>query len=122
MNDWERHRPGPLSAFFMYKAAVFAAGFWAWLTVLVVRGGPIGGWLVFAATAAVATTVAALALGIRYALQRDAAARHEEVMRTLVELSWESFGHTARLEQNVPPDGDAGVIRLPQESRPRPRR
>jgi hypothetical protein len=127
MNDWERHRPGPLSTFFMYKAAVFAAGFWAWLTVLVVRGGPIGGWLAFAATAAVGTTAAALALGILYALQRDAAARHEEIMRTLVELSWDSFGRTAglgraQLEQDASPDGDADVIRLPQESRPRPRR
>jgi len=111
------HRPGAVSTFFVYKAGVFAAGFWGWLAVLVVRGDPISGWHMVATAGAITTTLVGLVLGARHALQRDAAARHEQVMRTLVEMSWYEFAQAAKGG-----DADADVITLPQESRPRPRR
>ena len=62
--------------------------------------------------------------GIQISLQRDASERHQEIMRTLVEITWHTFaanppstdrdGHEGR-------EGEADVIRLAQEVR-RPRR
>jgi hypothetical protein len=118
-------RPGGVSAFFIYKAGFMAAGFWAWLAVLVVRGDSVSRWHLVAAAAAITTTLVAVVLGVRHALVRNAAARHEQVMHTLVELSWQSFGTppVATAPVAAPPaDSDAGVIRLTHESRPRPRR
>jgi RNA-splicing ligase RtcB len=112
-NEFVVHRPGALSAFFIYKAGFFAGGFWAWLVVLVARGESASAWPLVAATGAATTSVVSVVLGARYVLQRNAAERHEQVMRTLVEMSWQSF--------SPPVADDSGVIRLP-ESRQRPRR
>ena len=114
-NEFLVHRPGAVSAFFVYKAGFFAGGFWAWLVVLAARGEPTSAWTLVAATGAATTSVVSVVLGARYVLQRNAAERHEQVMRTLVEMSWQSFSPPAT-------DSESGVIRLPQESRQRPRR
>lgn len=113
-NEFLVHRPGAVSAFFIYKAGFFAGGFWAWLVVLVARGESANAWPLVAATGAVTTSVVSVVLGARYVLQRNAAERHEQVMRTLVEMSWQSF--------SPPAADDSTVIRLSQESRQRPRR
>ena len=120
-NEHLAYRPGGVSAFFVYKAGFMAVGFWAWLAVLAVRGGTISGWHLVAAAGAITTTLVGLVLGVRHALVRNAAARHEQIMRTLVELSWQSFA-TPPGGTKVPPESDADVIRLSHESRPRPRR
>jgi hypothetical protein len=137
------HRPGAISAFFVYKAGLFAACFWGWLGYLAVRGGTPTGWHLIAAAGAVTTTLVGVVLGARFALQRSAARRHEELMETLVEISWHSFTSGAEpraAEPRVgeprigeprigeprthgePRDGDAEVIRLTQDLRQRPRR
>jgi hypothetical protein len=120
-NEHLAYRPGGVSAFFIYKAGFMAVGFWAWLAVLAVRGGAVSGWHLVAAAGAITTTLVGLVLGVRHALVRNAASRHEQVMRTLVELSWQNFA-TPAVAAPSPPDSDADVIRLPHESRPRPRR
>jgi len=121
INEHAIHRPGAVSLFFVHKAAVFAAGFWGWLVILAVRGGPATGWHLVAATGAITTTLAAVVLGARYALQRNAAVRHEQMMRVLVDMSWHSFAEAARGMSLV--DGSRGndVIPLAPEGR-RPRR
>jgi hypothetical protein len=122
------HRPGAISTFFVYKAGLFAACFWGWLAYLAIRGDAITGWHFVATTGAVTTTLVAVMLGVRFALQRNAAIRHEELMENLVELSWHAFtsGGEPRQEEArpiaEPRDGDAGVIRLSQDVRQRPRR
>jgi hypothetical protein len=123
--DQPVHRPGVISAFFVYKAGLFAAGFWAWLVHLAVFGKPV------------TCTLVAVVLGTRMALQRNAALRHQEIMKTLVEISWDSFtppgtfeprtvaeanGHSGHENGSESRDGDAGVIRLSPELRQRPRR
>jgi hypothetical protein len=114
-NEFLVHRPGVVSMVIVCKAGSFATACWVWLAVLVLRQDPAGMWPMVAATGAGTTTVVAFVLGARHALQRNAAQRHEQVMRTLVEMSWQAF---------IPPaaDSDPDVIRLPQESRRRPRR
>jgi hypothetical protein len=120
-NEHLAFRPGGVSAFFVYKASFMAIAFWGWFAVLTVRSGTASSWHLMAAACAVTTTLVAVILGVRYVLARTAAARHEQIMHTLVELSWQSFA--------TPPGGvpkpkheDADVIQLSQESRPRPRR
>jgi hypothetical protein len=122
------HRPGAISAFFVYKAGLFAACFWGWLGYLTVRGGALTGWHLLAATGAVTTTLVGVVLGARFALQRSAAARHAEIMESLVDISWHAFtsGGEPRTDQETRAPGeqreDAGVIRLSQDLRQRPRR
>lgn len=125
------HRPGAISAFFVYKAGLFAACFWGWLGYLTVRGGAPTGWHLVATAGAVTTTVVGVLLGVRFALQRSAARRHEEIMETLVEISWNSFTSGAEPEPHSATEsrsngdareGDAGVIQLTQGLRQRPRR
>lgn len=119
------HRPGAISAFFVYKAALFAACFWTWLAVLAMTEGTVTGWHAVASAGAVTTTVVGVVLGVRFASQRDAARRHEEVMRTLVEISWHTFASGSAAsessDRNVR-DGDEDVIRLGQDVGPHPRR
>ena len=117
------HRPGAISAFFIYKAGLFAACFWTWLGVLAFREVPVTGWHVVAATGAGTSSVIGVVLGIRFALQRDASERHQEIMRTLVEITWHTFaanppstdrdGHEGR-------EGEADVIRRAPQIRPPP--
>ena len=120
------YRPGAVSTFFVYKAGLFALGFWGWLGHLAFTHPPLSGWHIVAATGAATTTFVGVILGVRIALARSAASRHEQLMRSLVEISWYSFAHApadrdaARDTEGV--DGDASVIRLSQEARPRPRR
>jgi hypothetical protein len=82
------HQPGAISMFFVAKAAVFAAGFWIWLVVLAVGDGMSTGWDLFAVAGAVTTTLVSVVLGVRYALQANAALRHAELKKLLVEISW----------------------------------
>jgi hypothetical protein len=120
------HRPGAISAFFVYKAGLFAVGFWGWLGLLTVRVGTVTGWHIVAATGAVTTTLVGVALGVRFALQRDAAIRHAEIMESLVDISWHSFtaggGEPRTTQESGEQREDAGVIRLSQDLRQRPRR
>ncbi|MFF5175270.1 hypothetical protein ACFY3U_21915 [Micromonospora sp. NPDC000089] len=85
------HRPGAVSLFFVVKAGVFALAFWVWLLVLVLTGDEAGGAHVLAAAGAVTTTLVGVVLGVRLALQRSAAARHAELKRLLVDISWNAF-------------------------------
>lgn len=117
-DDFAVHRPGAISAFFVYKAGVFAACFWGWLGVLAVRGDSVSGWHVVAASGAITTTLVGVVLGARFALQRNAAIRHEQVFRALVDISWNAFAQSGRSPEERPAD----VIHLPKESRQRPRR
>ncbi|MEU1237328.1 hypothetical protein [Micromonospora aurantiaca (nom. illeg.)] len=113
------HRPGAVSLFFVAKAAVFALGFWIWLLVLAERGGEATGVHLIAATGAICTTLAAVVLGARMALQRNAAVRHAELKRLLVDISWNAFaaaGNAERAGKVVPfrsasHDGERGPTR-----------
>ena len=114
----------------MYQAGLVAAGFWTWLVLATLRGGGAAQWQTVAATGAGTATMVGVVLATRYYLQRSAAARHEQVMQTLVDLSWQSFAVTARESpthelptEKLPPDDEAtaSVLRLPQEA-PRNRR
>jgi len=126
LNPASGYRPGAVSTFFVYKAGLFALGFWGWLAHLAFSGSPLSGWHIVAATGAATTTLVGVILGVRIALARSAASRHEQLMRSLVEISWYTFAKApadrdlGRDVEGV--DGDASVIRLSQESRPRPRR
>lgn len=124
-NEALRHRPGAVSYFFVYKAGLFALCFWSWLGVLAWRGGAVSGWHLVAVCGAVTTTLVAVLLGVRIALARAAAARHEQIMRTLVELSWYAFAHSPpenTAANDITTGGDADVIALSADTRPRPRR
>jgi hypothetical protein len=136
VNEFRVYRPSAVSAFFAYQVGLVAAGFWAWLVLLTIEGGRAAQWQPVAATGAGTATMVGVVLGIRFALQRNAAARHEQVMQTLVDLSWQSFALSAREvtpreavssdeagPTRDPSSDDAapGVIRLPQEA-PRIRR
>ncbi|WP_328342713.1 hypothetical protein [Micromonospora sp. NBC_00421] len=93
------HRPGAVSLFFVAKAGVFALGFWIWLLVLVATGdGAATGAHVLAAAGAVTTTLVGVVLGVRLALQRSAAARHAELKRLLVDISWNAFAAAGNTE------------------------
>ncbi|MEU7174908.1 hypothetical protein [Micromonospora tulbaghiae] len=94
------HRPGAVSLFFVAKAAVFALGFWIWLLVLAVRGGDATGVHLIAATGAICTTLASVVLGARMAVQRNAAVRHAELKRMLVDISWNAFAAAGNAEQS----------------------
>ena len=96
VNEFRVHRPGVVSVFFVYQTGLIAAGFWTWLVLATVRGGAAGQWETVAATGAGTATLVCAVLGTRYYLQRSAAARHEQVMQTLVDLSWQSFAVAAR--------------------------
>ncbi|GAB3072276.1 hypothetical protein GCM10027186_29040 [Micromonospora schwarzwaldensis] len=112
-----------MSLFFVVKAGVFALGFWVWLLVLAVQGDPAEGVHLIAATGAICTTLAGVVLGARMALQRNAAARHAELKRLLVDISWNAFaaaGNSDHAAKVVPfptmsPDGDRATNRGPGE-------
>ncbi|WP_194822556.1 hypothetical protein [Micromonospora sp. S-DT3-3-22] len=92
------HRPGAVSLFFVVKAAVFALAFWSWLLVLVFTGDEATGPHVLAAAGAVTTTLVGVLLGVRLALQRNAAVRHAELKRLLVDISWNAFAAAGNAE------------------------
>jgi hypothetical protein len=119
VNEFRVHRPGVVSAFFVYKAGLFAAGFWIWLVLATIHGGAAAQWEPVAATGASTTTMVCVVLGARYYLQRNAAARHEQVMQTLVDLSWQSFAVAARESPTrdlaADDDATANIIPLHQE-------
>ncbi|MEK8109244.1 hypothetical protein NKG94_40130 [Micromonospora sp. M12] len=87
-----------MSLFFVAKAGVFAAGFWIWLLVLVLRTDSATGLHVLAATGAITTTLVAVVLGARMALQHNAAIRHGEVKKLLVDISWNAFAAAGNAE------------------------
>jgi hypothetical protein len=136
-NEYLVHRPGAVSAFFVYKAFFFAACAWTAFVVLAARDDRVTAWLVLAAASAVNFSLVGLALWIRHTGQRNSAARHEQIMKTLVDLSWQSFASdltdpdtthdqpTRDLSRDTRPAHDPGtdrsVIRLTQESRQRRR-
>lgn len=95
------HRPGAISLFFVAKAGVFALGFWIWLLVLAVRGGPATGVHLIAATGAITTTLVGVVLGARMALQRSAAVRHAELKRLLVDISWNAFAAAGNADESA---------------------
>ncbi|MFI2646649.1 hypothetical protein [Micromonospora fulviviridis] len=94
------HRPGAVSLFFVAKAGVFALGFWIWLLVLAVLGGPATGVHLIAAAGAVTTTLVGVVLGVRMALQSNAAARHAELKRLLVDISWNAFAAAGNADES----------------------
>jgi hypothetical protein len=100
------HWPGAISMFFVVKAAIFAAGFWIWLAALAIGGSAVSGWMLFAASGAITTTLVGVVLGIRLALQADAAKRHARVEKLLVEIHWNTAfaaGHAPDNPDNVLP-------------------
>jgi hypothetical protein len=125
VNEFRVYRPGAVSAFFVYQAGLVAAVFWGWLLLLTVRDGTVAQWEAVAATGAGTATMVTVVLATRYYLQRNAAARHEQVMQTLVDLSWQSFAMAARDSptREIPSDEETStaVIRLAQDG-PRIRR
>lgn len=123
-NENAAHRPGAISIFFISKAGLFAAGFWVWLAHLAVLRDQVSAWHLIAAGGAICTTLVAALLGVRHALQRNAAARHEQVMRALVDLSWHAFAEAARdlSGREASTVEHDGVIRLAPDARRRPRR
>ena len=134
VNEFRVFRPGAVSAFFVGQAGLVAVGCWAWLVLVTIEGGEAVHWQPVAATGAGTATMVGVVLGARFALQRNAAARHEQVMQTLVDLSWQSFALSTRdapsrdaaskedaTRDLSSDDATTGVVRLPQEA-PRPRR
>ncbi|MFR9776550.1 hypothetical protein ACL02O_10900 [Micromonospora sp. MS34] len=93
------YRPGAVSLFFVAQAAVFALGCWIWLLVLVLTTEGATGAHVLAASFAVTFTLVGVALGVRLALQRNAALRHAELRRLLVDISWNAFTAAGNAEQ-----------------------
>lgn len=108
MAELSRHlpyQPGAVSLFFIAKAGVFAAAFWIWLVVLVLRTSSATGLEVLAATGATTTTLVGVVLGARMALQHSAAIRHAETKKLLVDVSWNAFaaaGNAASAAKVVP--------------------
>ncbi|MDG4783979.1 hypothetical protein O7614_30440 [Micromonospora sp. WMMD961] len=108
------YQPGAVSLFFVAKAGVFAAGFWIWMVVLVLRTSSATGLQVLAATGAITTTLVGVVLGARMALQRSAAIRHAEIKKLLVDISWNAFAAAGNAESSgkvvpfpsAPADGD----------------
>nr|MDT0662485.1 hypothetical protein [Micromonospora sp. DSM 115978] len=110
------HRPGPVSLFFVAKAAVFAAGFWGWLLLLAVRDDPLAGAHLVAAAGAITTTLVSVVLGARLATQRNAADRHAELKKLLVDISWNAFTAAG----NAGNDGPANVVPFPSSGHDTP--
>ncbi len=81
-------KPGAISLFFVAKAGIFAAAFWIWLLVLALGDDSVTGWHIFSAAGAITTTLVAVVLGVRMALESSASARYAESKRILVEISW----------------------------------
>ncbi|TDB99853.1 hypothetical protein E1091_06045 [Micromonospora fluostatini] len=100
--DRSPHRPGAVSLFFVAKAGVFAAGFWIWLLVLVLTQDGATGAQVLAAAGATTTTLVGVVLGARLALQRNAALRHADLKRLLVDISWNAFAAAGNAETTGP--------------------
>jgi hypothetical protein len=104
----------------VYQTGLVASGFWAWLVLATMRGGGAAQWETVAATGAGTATMVGVVLGTRYFLQRSAAARHEQVMQTLVDLSWQSFALSTReaptKELSSEAEATTGVIRLAQDT------
>jgi hypothetical protein len=120
--EYRRGAPGAISLFFVYKAGVFALGFWTWLAVLAAKGAPVSGWMVVAGVGAATTTLVGVVLGVRIALARNAIDRHEQIMKSLVELSWYSFVKSSAPEpESRPTASDAEVLRFSNDPRPRNR-
>ncbi|MCG5468885.1 hypothetical protein LADH09A_002785 [Micromonospora sp. LAH09] len=92
------YQPGAVSLFFVAKAGVFAAAFWVWLLVLVLRTSSATGLQVLAATGAITTTLVGVVLGARMALQYSAAIRHAETKKLLVDISWNAFAAAGNAE------------------------
>ncbi|MGW3602406.1 hypothetical protein [Micromonospora sp. NPDC005161] len=92
------YQPGAVSLFFVAKGGVFAAAFWIWLLVLVLRTDAATGAHVLAATGAITTTLVAVVLGARMALQHNAAVRHAEMKKLLVDISWNAFAAAGNAE------------------------
>ncbi|MFF0469191.1 hypothetical protein ACFYPX_17375 [Micromonospora zamorensis] len=92
------YQPGAVSLFFVAKAGVFAAAFWIWLLVQVLRTSAATGLEVLAATGATTTTLVGVVLGARMALQHSAAIRHAETKRLLVDISWNAFAAAGNAE------------------------
>ncbi|MEU7751407.1 hypothetical protein AB0B57_33560 [Micromonospora sp. NPDC049101] len=92
------YQPGAVSLFFVAKAGVFAAAFWIWLLVMVLRADSATGQQVLAATGAITSTLVGVVLGARMALQHNAAIRHAEVKRLLVDISWNAFAAAGNAE------------------------
>ncbi|MFF5200260.1 hypothetical protein ACFY3B_11725 [Micromonospora parva] len=125
------YQPGAVSLFFVAKAGVFAAAFWIWLLVLVLRTDSATGLQVLAATGTITTTLVAVVLGARMALQHNAAVRHAEVKKLLVDISWNAFAAAGNAEAGggrvvpfptAPGDGERaaqrpGVDRVPVHDR-----
>ena len=95
------HRPGSISLFFVIKAALFAAGCWTWLLILVSGGTAATGLHLLAATGTIVTTLIAVLLGVRMALQRSAAERHADLKRLLVDISWNAFAAAGNAESET---------------------
>ncbi|MEO3771579.1 hypothetical protein [Micromonospora sp. B9E7] len=108
------YQPGAVSLFFVAKAGVFAAGFWIWVLILVLRTSSATGLQVLAATGAITTTLVGVVLGARMALQHSAAIRHAEIKKLLVDISWNAFAAAGNAESSgkvvpfptSPADGD----------------
>ncbi|WP_232534000.1 hypothetical protein [Plantactinospora sp. KBS50] len=111
------HQPGAISLFFVIKAGVFAAAFWVWLVVLMVQGGAASGLHLFVASGAITTTGVSVLLGVRLAIQRNAAVRHAELKRLLVDISWNAFAAAGSAEE-----ADATVVPFRGFDTPTPRR
>jgi hypothetical protein len=94
------YQPGAVSLFFVVKAGVFAVGFWTWLLVLVLRTDAATGAQVLAATGAITTTLVSVVLGVRMALQHNAAVRHAETKKLLVDISWNAFTAAGNAESS----------------------
>jgi hypothetical protein len=111
------HRPGPVSLFFVAKAAVFAAGFWVWLLVLAIQADPVSGAHLVAAAGAITTTLVSVVLGARLALQRNAADRHADLKRLLVDISWNAFTAAGNAGES---EGRANVVPFPSTGHDHP--
>ena len=112
------YQPGAVSLFFVANAGVFAAAFWIWLLWMVLRTHEATGADVLAATGAITTTLVTVVLGARMALQRNAAIRHAETKKLLVDISWNAFvaaGNAEGAGKVVPfPIGPVGGDRVNQ--------
>ena len=101
------HRPGVISKFFVAKAGIFAAAFWIWLMIIALSDQSVTGWHLIALAGAVTTTLVGVILGVRMALQANAAERHAELRKYLVEISW----NTAYVANSA--ESGANVVQFP---------
>lgn len=84
-------RHGGFRLFLLVKAAVFATACWTWLIIIALNGGAVSAWHVLVGAGAGTTTVVAVLLAVREAVQRDVAERHADLRRLLVDISWNAF-------------------------------